>query len=788
MQPGRPELGTLKILSELNLDFPGMERVKAAVQDSNLEVAQQAYLEYRRTLSKAKWTTMPSAIPAEPTAAADQIGDEIIRHHIHNPFDDVWPRQGDMGKDFDWTYNPVDSHSQKFTMEWTYCIISRTVFWEQLADAYWKTHDEKYAREWVAELEDFAAKNPRTAIVPKDKPSLWRTLDSAIRMEESWPYVYYHMLNSPSFTPGAQWTYLKQMQEHAILLEDGLRDPRRTGNWVTTELFGLYTIAVLFPELKDSTRWRQVVTDRMSKELDRMVPPDGFEIELTPDYHMVALDGFKGPLLLAKLNRIQMPEKLLATIMAMYRAPVVAMDQTGHDVATNDSGPLDVIATSREGLELSADPLLEWAVSGGRQGKGLPDSTMLPYAGFYTMRGGWQPDDLFLFYRAGPTGTGHEHEDMLQVVLNDWGKTLLLEPGVAIYDHSDWRRFIRETASHNTITIDDKWQHRGVSKAPVTEPMHNPWVTTPLFDFAAATYDSGYQKNVFDGSKEYAPEAWVGDVDRSVTHTRQVLYLRPYYVLLLDTVDGSGTHKIDSHFNIASPSVRIDENSRAAFSQNAGDVQIGLYPLERNNLKVNVIQGEHGAPDIMWNVPTVDFSKEQAVPARFATFLYPYKGNTPTFSTEAISVEAKGVWGQRIETAKEDLEIAIVTDGSTKRISLESNLAGKIEAAAAGLVLRRPSGKQEVLIGGWDITSYASKYLQLTVNEPADLLICLRADHPALMNAGSHPIQIKVQRPFAQVISLVASSSVELDSNGSKPVNAPFLFALPADSAPSKHP
>ena len=682
------------ILRDLNLDFPGMEKVKAAVQDNNLEAAKQAYLEYRRTLSTAKWTTMPSAMPAEPTAADDQIGEEIIRHHIRNPFDDVWPREGDMGKDFDWTYNPVDPHDQKFTNEWTYCIISRTVFWEQLADAYWKTHDQKYAREWVAELEDFAAKNPRTAIVPQDKPSLWRTLDSAIRMEESWPYVYYHMLNSPSFTPGAQWTYLKEMQEHAILLEDGLRDPRRTGNWVTTELSGLYTIAVLFPELKDSTHWRQVVTDRMSTELNRMVPPDGFEIELTPDYHMVALDGFKGPLLLAELNQILMPEKLLATIMAMYRAPVVVMDQSGHDVATNDSGPMDAIATSREGLKLAADPLLEWAVSGGKQGKGLPDSTMLPYAGFFTMRGGWQPDDLFLFFRAGPTGTGHEHEDMLQVVLNDWGKTLLLEPGVAIYDHSDWRRFIRGTASHNTITIDDKWQHRGVSKAPVTEPTHNPWVTTTLFDFVAATYDIGYQKNVYDPSKEYAPEAWVGDVDRSVTHTRRVLFLRPYYVLLLDTVDGSGTHKIDSHFNIASPSVRIDGNTQAAFSQNEGDVQIGLYPLERHNLKVDVIEGEHGAPDIKWNVPTVDFSKEQAVPAVFATFLYPYKGETPRFSAEPVALVGEGVWGRRIKTAKEDMEIAIVKDGSTKNFSLESNLAGKVEVASAVCAARPAESKR----------------------------------------------------------------------------------------------
>jgi hypothetical protein len=278
----------------------------------------------------------------------------------------------------------------------------------------------------------------------------------------------------------------------------------------------------------------------------------------------------------------------------------------------------------------------------------------------------------------------------------------------------------------------------------------------------------------------------VGPIDRSVTHTRRVLYLRPYYALLLDTIYGTGTHKIDSHFNVAAPSVRIDENTQVAFSQNQGDVQIGLYPLERDHLKVSVIQGEHSAPDIKWEVPTVDFSKEQAVPAVFATFLYPYKGDTPNFSAEPLAVVGEGVWGQRIKTAKEEMEIALVKDGSTKSFSLETSFAGKVEIAAEGLVLRQPTGKRRVLIGGWGISSYASKDLRLTTDTPANLLVCLRAGHPAIMNAGSQMIHISLLKPFLQSIPLPALNSVLLDSNGVHPINDPSLFALPADTAPEK--
>jgi hypothetical protein len=686
-----------------------------------------------------------------------------------------------MGADFDWTFNPVDRNSEGFSYEWTWCAISRTQFWRKLVDAYWKTRNEKYAKEWVNELQDFAVKNLRVGDGSNGRVPLWRTLDAAIRMSDSWPYAYYHVLDSPSFTPEAQWTYLKLMRDHGILLEDGLKDPSRTGNWVASECFGLYTIAILFPELNDAARWRQIALDRIAKEMDRMVPPDGFEAELTPNYHMVSLEGFLGPFKLAALNHDYVPPNLQAKILSMYRALVVVMEQNGDVVSTNDSTDWNAIKTAREGLKLADDPLLEWAASAGNRGIGLPDSTMLPYAGFYTMRSGWKPDDLFLFFRAGPTGIGHEHEDMLQVVLKAWGKTLLSEPGTALYDHSDWRRFILGTASHNTITVDDKWQHRGPSKVPVTDPADNPWITSPLFDFVAGTYRGGYQKNVYNPQKQFSPMDWVGGIDHSTTHTRRILYLRPYYILLLDTVDGSGTHRVDSHFDVASPSVRIDPSNEAAFSQNKGDVQIGLYPLERAGLTVRVIQGTHGAPDIQWNVPTVQFEKWQVVPATFGTFLYPFKGSEPKFTAASLAIQGAGIWGQSIHTGKEDAEVAIVKGGKPTSFTMHSNLIGQIEVLCDGLLVRRPTGTPDALIGSWNLSSYRGDALQFVTDAPANLVIAIHQGSPALMNSGQSTVQITLQQPFYQTVSLPPSHSVELGPKEVHPVDDRNLFVMPSD-------
>ena len=311
----------------------------------------------------------------------------------------------------------------------------------------------------------------------------------------------------------------------------------------------------------------------------------------------------------------------------MYRAAVEVMDQSGNDVPTNDSKILSASLEAGAGLKLGDDPLLAWAASHGQTGQAPPYSSALPYAGFYAMRGGWKRDDTFLFFRAGPTGIGHQHEDMLEVVMRAWNKTLLFDPGTYPYDNSDWRRFSLGAASHNTIIVDGKWQHRGATKPPVSKPTGNPWVTTPLFDYVAGTYDAGYQLSIHR-SRPFDPQTWKGKPDTSVSHTRRVVFLRPYYALVVDTLDGTGTHTFDAHFHLDAPAAHLDPATQSAFSENAGGAQLGLFPLERENLAVDIVQGQQ-QPLLGWMplghrpIPTIRFRKQQAAPAIFATFLYP---------------------------------------------------------------------------------------------------------------------------------------------------------------------
>jgi heparan-sulfate lyase len=178
--PG-PVTTDAQIIAELNLDFPGMEKVKAAVQAGNLPDIEAAYLDFRQHESKVRWKTMPSDKPEAPVEADDKIGDLVAEHNVIRDAYHYGPPVCFMGKDFNWLYNPVPKGDPSYSDEFTWCVVSRTESWQHLADAYWKTGNEKYAKAWVEILEDFALKNPMRTNDPPGA-SLWRTLDSATRM------------------------------------------------------------------------------------------------------------------------------------------------------------------------------------------------------------------------------------------------------------------------------------------------------------------------------------------------------------------------------------------------------------------------------------------------------------------------------------------------------------------------------------------------------------------------------------------------------------------------------
>ena len=200
----------------------------------------------------------------------------------------------------------------------------------------------------------------------------------------------------------------------------------------------------------------------------------------------------------------------------------------GRMPALNDAGEAEVgpmMAMAGRFYPKRGD--FRWFATGGAEGA-PPDykSTALEYSGSVVMRTGWGANDIWAYMDCGPVGRGHQHEDKLNVLLWAYGKEMLTEGGIYIYDTSEMRQYVLRTASHNTARIDGKGQNRRVGYV---------WHDEDLFRKAPFRYFFG--TDVEWCSARYAD----GYGDRRETkaeHRRTLVFhksapdLRPFFVVI----------------------------------------------------------------------------------------------------------------------------------------------------------------------------------------------------------------------------------------------------------------
>lgn len=754
----------------LNLNYPGLQPTRAAVEVGDLETAKKAYLEFRRKQSRIHWTLdyrpdrpaantlYPIPMPEKVTAATDPTGDRLLQHQIGMPWGDTQPYN--VGTPINWEFNPRQPMDPAFTREWTYIALNRMYFWILLSDAYWKTLDEKYAREWVNEMESWVRENPVPLDAAPGDTLTWRSIEAGIRTSEAWPYAYFHFLQSPSFTPEANLTFAKSMLEHGERLARVLADfPEHGGNWVTMESRGLGTIGFLYPELKQSNSFVNAAVGRLNRELVKQVYPDGGQIELSTSYAQVARENFVGLAQLATLNNAQLPPEYMTRLKAMYLWNQGLMDQQGVLPPVNDSDeyPVRVTRSLAEAASIWPEGPFRFGATAGKEGIAPPTSTFMPYSGYYAMRTGWKPDDLYLFFDAGPVGTGHWHEDMLNLYLRDFGQTLLTEAGGYAYDQSPMRRYVLSTQAHNTITVDGKEQHRGGENPnPPMTPVPSLWSSSPMLDYASGTYDAGYQETKYV-AREYNPVDFVGPRDLSVSHTRHILFLKSGYVLVLDFVNGAGQHRADAYFHLDAPDAAVDMITKRVHTLRPDGVQLGLYPLSADGLEVRKALGQQD-PLLGWvawthrPIPTIVYTRQGQAPLTFATLLYPYKGDAPVNSSNALPADSTAIWAREIDTPMEKLFVYLKRKPDTAPMDVTGVGVTAFSTDADVAVVQQPRGTNKSQIFLHNVREFRSPNLALTVDEPANLLVSMDATGGAFFNAGATELLLHESAPSTHTI------------------------------------
>jgi hypothetical protein len=628
-----PRITDEEFMEALDLDYPGMERVKSAVEGDDLESAKREFVRHIKVREEPvwyfDWRDRPKEVTESGSAqryirSADRILErELSSVGVPHKFED----------EIDWTLNPINYR------EWPW-QLNRHPFWVTLGRAYWSTGDEKYAEEFVYQMTHWVENCPVPVTSSGNSSATWRTIEAGIRTSGSWMNAFHYFLSSPSFTDEAIITMIKSFVEHARHLMEWPTG----GNWLTMESNGLFHIGVMFPEFEEAKSWRKTAVERMYAELDNQIYPDGAQIELTTGYHQVSLRNFVGLMRIATLNDMDMPEDYLNKLEKMYHYNLYASMPNKRLPGLNDGSEVDIHRSMEEGFGYFPHRLdFQWAATDGEKGK-VPEenSYAFPYAGQFVMRSGWYEDDRYLLIDAGPFGYGHQHEDKLSFVLYAYGKVHVVDPGNYAYDSSQWRRYIISTYAHNTILVDEQPQNR--RRLPrdtyvVEEPLPNKWISEAEYDYLVGDYHEGYGR----------------EGDTTVTHKRRIFFVKPDYWIITDTMSPSddALHRYDSMFHLQTESAVLDEETNTVQTENPDAGNLAIIPPKGDELSVEIISGQEKPVVQGWipaggykvkPIPTPIFTKNKKGVTWFVYVFYPVPEGQklPIISVEPVAVKRDG--------------------------------------------------------------------------------------------------------------------------------------------------
>jgi hypothetical protein len=427
------------LLENLDLTKPGLEATAEAAKAEDWPAACTALLDYYRAVRLPQYRARHGypQVELNPPQNTPPVNDNFVYFGVVGKV----PRLESGG--WDWEYlGPQNDR------EWAWGM-NRHFHLHTLLTAYQATSDAKYRDFLHANLLDWLVTSEYVG--EKTTGARWRGLETALRMN-SWPQIFYELLDDPGFSDAARILMLSRLPEHAHYL----RNFHSQGNWLTMEMNGLAIIAVAWPDFTEAPAWATYAAKTAGDSMKQQVYPDGVQKELTSHYHRVALINFQALADVFEGTEYAVPEDYRTTLEAMWDYLAYSMRPDGYGVLNNDS---DLDFTRPKMLEQAiAYERGDWMYIASNGAEGTPPaqgpSVVYPWAGQAIFRSGWDADARWAFFDVGPFGIGHQHHDKLHFSLSAYGRDLLVDPGRYTYVGGPWRNFFRGPKAHNIVLID----------------------------------------------------------------------------------------------------------------------------------------------------------------------------------------------------------------------------------------------------------------------------------------------------------------------------------------------
>ena len=446
--------------------------------------------------------------------------------------------------------------------------LSRFQHLAVLGKAYWFTGNEKYAEEFVNQINDWIDQNPVGLGVN------WIcAMEVAIRAI-NWILGYHFFRNSPKLTDVFLKRFLKSLFLHGQYIMENLEYGEITTNHYLSDIVGLLYLGVMFPEFKSSETWREFAVKELISEIEKQVFDDGVDFENSTGYHRLVLELFFAAAFLCKINGIGLPQKFWDKLEKMFdyvlyylkpngRAPIIGDNDNGRlfvfkERDINDHSylltlgalmfnksayKLNTVSLAEEGLWYFGPAAIEKYSRLKLQRKTI-QSKAFKQAGVYILRN----KRIYIFVtsfncRAGVNKQIHAHNDDLSFELNVDGQDVIVDPGSYVYTSNfALRNLFRSTKFHNTVMIDrtEIKKFAGFwSLSCNSKPRLLNWISSKEEDILEVEH-YGY--------------SWL---KQPVTHRRKFRLGKNQNILeIVDIFEGVGQHIFEFYFHF-SPGVRV---------------------------------------------------------------------------------------------------------------------------------------------------------------------------------------------------------------------------------------
>lgn len=491
-----------------------------------------------------------------PIARADQLTQGQLRYFSG--------AVAEVGAPPEWHRNPFTGKSAP--TEWHWSDLSDfgygdiKVIWEasrfgfvyDLVRAYWRTSNEQYPELFWKLIADWRHHNP-----PQQGVNWKCGQETSLRLM-AWCFGLYGFLGSPVTTAQRVAELAQMIAVSGARIEANLAYAlSQRNNHGISEGMGLWTIGLLFPELKQARRWMRkgrMVLEQLANEL---IYADGAFVQHSLNYQRLMLHDYLWALRLGDLvgqslsdNVRQQVAKSGKFLYQLQDAESGAVPHYGQD----DGALILPLNNCRYENFRPVIQAVHYLVNGDRcYTNGLWDEDLLwlfgsaaltapttapsrtdchTASGYHVLRG----QESFVFTRCGSYRDRPGQADMLHLDLWWRGHNIAQDPGAYSYNAPPpWNNALAGTHYHNTVTVDGQDQMACVGKF-----LWLPWVQAKIQSCTPVTQDQVlYWEGEHNGYQR---------LDAPVRYRRAVIGLGADSWLVLDALTSRDQHDYRCHW------------------------------------------------------------------------------------------------------------------------------------------------------------------------------------------------------------------------------------------------